>query len=54
MGENILTRENRRTLREICPTPTLSVTTPTCRDVGLNLGLGGESSANTYMNYGRD
>jgi hypothetical protein len=46
----ILTGENRRTQRKICPSATLSTTNPTWVDLGFNPGLCGErpvTSANS-------
>jgi hypothetical protein len=48
---DILTRENRRTRRETCPSATLSTTNPTWLDPGENLGLRGERPATNHLSH---
>jgi hypothetical protein len=50
-GGMILTGENRRTRRKICPSATLSTTNPTRVDPGANLGLRGERSATNRLSH---
>jgi hypothetical protein len=45
-------RENRRTLRKICPSATLSTTNPTWNDLGMNPGLHGERLTSNCLSHG--
>jgi hypothetical protein len=49
---DILTGENRRTRRKICPSATLSTTNPTWIDPGANPGLRGERPATNDLSHG--
>jgi hypothetical protein len=51
-GGMILTEENRRTQRNICPSATLSTTNPTWNDPGVNPGLRGERPATNRLSHG--
>jgi hypothetical protein len=48
----ILTGENQRTWRKICPSATLSTTNPIWIDTGMNLGLHGERPLTNHLNHG--
>jgi hypothetical protein len=49
---DILTRENRRTLRKTCPSATLSTTNPTWIDLVANPGFRGERPATNDLSHG--
>jgi hypothetical protein len=49
---DILTTENRRTRRKICPSATLATTNPTWIDPGANPGLHGEKPATNDLSHG--
>jgi hypothetical protein len=51
-GGMILTGENRRTQRKICPSATLSTTNPTWIDPGANPGLRGERPVTDDLSRG--
>jgi hypothetical protein len=52
-GGMILTWENQRAQRKICPSATLSTTNPTWTDLGTNLSLYGERLATNCLSHGK-
>jgi hypothetical protein len=44
--------ENRRSLKKACPSATLSITNPTCKDPGTKPGLFGERPTANRLSHG--